>query len=58
MALLAAVFAAAVVAPPTHGQVADFNGDRRADILWYNVQTGALSEWLLDGHGNVTAFPL
>jgi hypothetical protein len=33
--------------------VGDFNGDGYADVLWFNGTTGSLSEWLLDGHGNV-----
>lgn len=37
--------------------VGDFNGDGYADVLWYNANTGVLGQWLLDGHGNVTAFP-
>ena len=37
--------------------VGDFNGDRHADVLWYNQNTGALAEWLLDGQGNVMAAP-
>ena len=35
----------------------DFNGDGYADVLWFNASTGALGEWLLDGHGNVIASP-
>ncbi len=37
--------------------VGDFNGDGHADVLWFNGNTGALSEWLLDGQGNVIANP-
>ncbi|HKF68405.1 MAG TPA: N,N-dimethylformamidase beta subunit family domain-containing protein, partial [Vicinamibacterales bacterium] len=33
--------------------VGDFNGDGHADVLWFNASTGQLSEWLLDGQGNV-----
>jgi hypothetical protein len=35
--------------------VGDFNGDGRADVLWFNTNTGVLAEWLLDGKGNVIA---
>jgi hypothetical protein len=38
--------------------VADFNGDGHADVLWFNASTGQLSEWLLDGQGNVIATPI
>jgi hypothetical protein len=38
--------------------VGDFNGDGYADVLWFNGNTGALSEWLLDGQGNVIATPI
>ncbi len=27
----------------------DFNGDGRADLLWYNAYTGAIAVWLLSG---------
>src|SRR5215467_10875347 len=37
--------------------VGDFNGDRYADVLWFNASSGALGEWLLDGQGNVMAMP-
>src|SRR5215475_12870117 len=37
--------------------VGDFNGDGFADVLWFNTDTGALDVWLLDGQGNVVAFP-
>jgi hypothetical protein len=37
--------------------VGDFNGDERADVLWFNTNTGFLGEWLLDGQGNVIATP-
>jgi uncharacterized membrane protein len=37
--------------------VGDFNGDGYADVLWFNASTGQLSEWLLDGQGNVLATP-
>jgi hypothetical protein len=37
--------------------VGDFNGDGHADVLWFNANTGALGEWLLDGEGNVVATP-
>ena len=35
--------------------VGDFNGDRHADVLWFNADTGELAGWLLDGQGNVMA---
>src|SRR5215475_13726345 len=35
--------------------VGDFNGDRHADVLWFNASSGALGAWLLDGQGNVIA---
>jgi hypothetical protein len=38
--------------------VGDFNGDGHADVLWFNASTGQLSEWLLDGQGNVIATPI
>jgi hypothetical protein len=38
--------------------VGDFNGDGHADVLWFNTSTGQLSEWLLDGQGNVLANPI
>ena len=38
--------------------VGDFNGDGYADVLWFNANTGALGEWLLDGQGNVIATPI
>ena len=38
--------------------VGDFNGDRRADVLWFNAKSGALGEWLLDGQGNVISSPI
>jgi hypothetical protein len=37
--------------------VRDFNGDGYADVLWFNANSGQLSEWLLDGQGNVIATP-
>jgi len=37
--------------------VGDFNGDGHADVLWFNANTGALAEWVLDGQGNVIAAP-
>ena len=37
--------------------VGDFNGDRHADVLWFNASSGALVEWLLDGQGNVMTTP-
>jgi hypothetical protein len=27
----------------------DFNGDGRADLLWYNIYTGAVGSWLING---------
>jgi hypothetical protein len=39
--------------PPTSGWVpaglADFNGDGRTDLLWYNAYTGGIIAWLLRG---------
>lgn len=29
--------------------IADFQGDGRADILWRNRSTGAMSIWLMNG---------
>src|SRR6188768_2121636 len=29
--------------------VADLNGDRKSDILWYNSATGQTAVWLMDG---------
>ena len=29
--------------------VEDFNGDRKADILWRNKNTGALTTWFMNG---------
>jgi len=37
--------------------VGDFNGDGHADVLWFSANSGQLSEWLLDGQGNVIATP-
>ncbi len=37
--------------------VGDFNGDGHADVLWFNGNTGAIGEWLLDGQGNVIRTP-
>jgi hypothetical protein len=28
---------------------ADFDGDRRTDLVWYNEQTGAVTYWLMNG---------
>jgi hypothetical protein len=38
--------------------VGDFNGGGHADVLWFNANNGELSEWLLDGQGNVIATPI
>jgi hypothetical protein len=38
--------------------VGDFNGDGYADVLWFNPNSGALAEWLLDGQGNVISTPI
>jgi hypothetical protein len=35
---------------------ADFNGDGKPDLLWWNQPTGELSVWLTDGNGTVTGF--
>src|SRR5262249_58032667 len=35
--------------------VGDFNGDGRADVLWFNADTGELGEWVLDGQVKVIA---
>jgi hypothetical protein len=32
---------------------ADVNGDGHTDLTWWNVTTGQISSWLLDGSGNV-----
>lgn len=34
-------------------QAADVNRDGNVDLLWHNANTGELSNWLLDGAGNV-----
>jgi hypothetical protein len=36
----------------------DANGDGNVDLLWHNAASGQLSNWLLDGHGNVTGSPV
>src|SRR5262249_32972856 len=46
------------VSEPLVVGVGDFNGDGHADVLWFNASTGQLSEWLLDGQGNVLANPI
>jgi hypothetical protein len=33
----------------TAAGVGDFNGDRKADILWRNTSTGMVTMWLMDG---------
>jgi hypothetical protein len=38
--------------------VGDFNDDGYAVVPWFNASTGQLSEWLLDGQGNVIATPV
>jgi probable HAF family extracellular repeat protein len=45
------------VSEPLVVGVGDFNGDGHADVLWFNANSGALVEWLLDGQGNVMATP-
>jgi hypothetical protein len=37
--------------------VGDLNDDGIPDVLWHNVASGALSQWYLDGAGNVTLGP-
>jgi len=37
---------------------ADANRDGNVDLLWHNASSGQLSNWLLDGHGNVTGSPI
>lgn len=36
---------------------ADANGDGNVDLLWHNASSGVLSNWLLDGSGNVVGSP-
>ncbi|HVV49569.1 MAG TPA: VCBS repeat-containing protein, partial [Polyangia bacterium] len=36
---------------------ADVNRDGNVDLLWHNAGTGDLSNWLLDGSGNVIGAP-
>jgi FG-GAP repeat len=31
--------------------VGDMNGNGKADIVWYNSQTGETKVWYMDGHG-------
>jgi hypothetical protein len=38
--------------------VADFNGDNKADILWYNSATGEVYVWLMNGGSRSSAFTL
>jgi hypothetical protein len=38
--------------------VADFNGDRKADILWYNSASGEVYLWLMNGAERLNAFTL
>ncbi|MCY7279803.1 MAG: M10 family metallopeptidase C-terminal domain-containing protein, partial [Sphingomonas bacterium] len=44
-------FQAIVVPPPIADVRNDFNGDGRSDILWRNVATGQLSDWLGQANG-------
>jgi ELWxxDGT repeat protein len=37
---------------------ADFNGDRRMDLLWRHVTSGQLEAWFLDGTRRLRATPL
>jgi len=41
--------------PAGGSQAADFNGDGKADLLWWNSSTGQLSIWRFDGINRINA---
>ena len=42
--------------PWTVAEIADYDGDRRADLLWRNTSTGEVSIWFFDPSVNVRDF--